>query len=95
MGESIALKIIVKFKRWRSFGIAARQNPEGCTEYWELDGIFNQTEHSESDWIFNIITLQLPSSYEEIKGALYSDYGFKYTQEANWSWAGSGKVNYN
>lgn len=38
---------------------------------------------------FYIITLQLPSSYEEIKGTIYSDYGFKYTQEANWSRAGS------
>ncbi len=76
----------------KAIGIAARQNPEGCTEYCELDGIFNQKEHSERDWIFNIITLQLPSSYEEIKGMIYSDYGFKYTQEANWNWAGSEKT---
>ncbi len=74
----------------KAIGIAARQNPEGCTEYCE-DRIFNQTENSECNRIFHIITLQLPSSYEENKGTIYSDYGFKYTQEANWSWAGSEK----
>lgn len=75
----------------KAMGIAARQNPEGCMEYCELDGIFNQTEQSERDWIFSITTLQLPSSHEEIKRTIYSDYGFKYTQEANWSWGGSAK----
>lgn len=88
MGKSIALEIIVKFKCWRPLELQQSRilRAENIWILWARRNL-----QSERTLNVSIITLQLPSLHREIKGTIYSDCGFRYMPEANWSWAGSAK----